>query len=203
MRTVFLILAVLFVPACATLRGATPDNGARTRLWEQAHAAYARDSFRVAVAAFRRLSAEHPRTYEGHEARFYLAMLSLEPRSGVDLTIARQQLQVYLAEDTIPEIRGYHEREAGSLLRLVTELQRPCDTRAGAIACDTRVVTRTVTEPGTTGGGTDSGASAAAATAEAARLRREITERDETIRNLREELQRIRNTLAPRRQPRE
>ena len=201
MRTFFVLLAVLLLPACATLRGATPESGARTRLWEQAHAAYAQDSFRVAVAAFRRLSAEHPRTYEGHEARFYLAMLSLEPRSGVDFTIARQQLQLYLAEDTIRAMRGYHEREAGSLLRLVTELQRPCDTRAGAIACDTRVVTRTVTEPGTSGG-TDSGAGAAA-TAEAGRLRRELAERDETIRNLREELQRIRNTLAPRRQPRE
>jgi hypothetical protein len=200
MRTVFLILALLFVPACATLRGATPDGGARTRLWQQAHAAYAQDSFRIAVASFRRLAVEHPRTYEGHEARFYLGMLSLEPRSGVDLTIARQQLQVYLAEDTIREVRGYHAREAGSLLRLVTELQRPCETRAGAIACDTRVVTRTVTEPGATTPSNDSGA---AATAEAARLRRELAERDQTIRDLREELQRIRNTLAPRRQPRE
>ena len=199
MRNACLILAVLLLPACATLRGATPDTGARTRLWEQAHAAYAQDSFRIAVAAFRRLAAEHPRTYEGHEARFYLGMLSLEPRSGVDLTIARQQLQVYLAEDTIPGIRGYHEREAGSLLRLVTELQRPCDTRAGALACDTRVVTRTVE---TGGGSTPDAGAGAAASAEAARLRREINERDETIRNLREELQRIRNTLAPRRQPR-
>lgn len=200
MRNVCLLLALLLLPACATLRGGGADSGARTRLWEQGHTAYAQDSFRVAASIFRRLMAEHPGTYEGHEARFYLAMLSLEPRSNVDLTIARQQLNAYLAEDTIPSVRGYHEREAGSLLRLVTELQRPCDTRAGAVACDTRVVTRTVTEPGSSGG--DSGAGAAA-TAEAARLRREVSERDETIRNLREELQRIRNTLAPRRQPRD
>jgi hypothetical protein len=168
------------------------------RLWEQGHAAYAQDSFRVAAAAFQRLANEHPRTTEGHEARFYLGVLSLEPRSSVDLTLARQQLQLYLAEDTLHSLRGYHEREAGSLLRLVTELQRPCETRVAGVACEQRVVTRTVTEPGTGGNGENP-----AATAEAARLRREVAERDQTIKDLREELQRIRNTLAPRRQPRE
>ncbi len=196
MRTVCASFSVLLLGACATVRGGTPDSGHRTRLWEQAHAAYAQDSFRVAAAAFQRLANEHPRTSEGHEARFYLGVLSLEPRSSVDLTIARQQLQTYLAEDTLHTLRGYHEREAGSLLRLVTELQRPCDTRVGAVACDPRVVTRTVTEPAPGGTGD-------ASAAEAARLRREVAERDQTIRDLREELQRIRNTLAPRRQPRE
>jgi hypothetical protein len=200
MRTVCAIFSVLLLGACATLRGGGPDAGHRARLWEQAHAAYAQDSFRVAAAAFQRLANEHPRTTEGHESRFYLGVLSLEPRSSVDLTLARQQLQMYVADDTAQALRGYHLREAGSLLRLVTELQRPCETRAGAIACDTRVVTRTVTEPGATAPSNDSGA---AATAEAARLRRELNERDQTIRDLREELQRIRNTLAPRRQPRE
>lgn len=195
MRTVCAIFAVLLLPACATLRGGGRDDGHRTRLWEQAHAAYAQDSFRVAAAAFQRLANEHPRTSEGHEARFYLGVLSLEPRSSVDLTIARQQLQLYLADDTIHSLQSYHEREAGSLLRLVTELQRPCETRVAAVACEPRVVTRTVTETGTG----DNGAS----TAEASRLRREVSERDQTIRELREELQRIRNTLAPRRQPRE
>jgi hypothetical protein len=168
------------------------------RLWEQAHAAYAQDSFRVAAAAFQRLANEHPRTTEGHESRFYLGVLSLEPRSSVDLTLARQQLQTYLAEDTLQTPRGYHAREAGSLLRLVTELQRPCETRVGGVACEQRVVTRTVTEPATGGNGENP-----AAAAEAARLRREVAERDQTIKDLREELQRIRNTLAPRRQPRE
>ncbi|HEY0150530.1 MAG TPA: hypothetical protein VGB92_00950 [Longimicrobium sp.] len=197
MRTVCAIFSVLLLGACATLRGGTPDDGRRTRLWEQAHAAYAQDSFRVAAAAFQRLANEHPRTTEGHESRFYLGVLSLEPRSSVDLALARQQLQMYLADDSVQALRGYHLREAGSLLRLVTELQRPCDARAGAVACDPRVVTRVVTEPGSGNG------DSSAATAEASRLRREVAERDQTIRDLREELQRIRNTLAPRRQPRE
>lgn len=199
MRTVCAIFSVLLLGACATLRGGTPDSGNRTRLWEQAHAAYAQDSFRVAAAAFQRLANEHPRTTEGHEARFYLGVLSLEPRSAVDLTLARQQLQMYLADDTAQSLRGYHEREAGSLLRLVTELQRPCETRVGAVACDPRVVTRTVTDPAAGG----NGEAPAANNAEAARLRREVAERDQTIKELRDELQRIRNTLAPRRQPRE
>ena len=198
MRTVCAIFSVLLLGACATLRGGTPDAGHRARLWEQAHAAYAQDSFRVAAAAFQRLANEHPRTTEGHEARFYLGVLSLEPRSSVDLTLARQQLQMYLADDTAQSLRGYHGREAGSLLRLVTELQRPCETRVAAVACEPRVVTRTVTEPAVGGSGDSS-----AATAEAARLRREVGERDQTIKELRDELQRIRNTLAPRRQPRE
>ena len=196
MRTVCAIFSVLLLGACATLRGGAPDGGHRMRLWEQAHAAYAQDSFRVAAAAFQRLANEHPRTTEGHEARFYLGVLSLEPRSAVDLTLARQQLQLYLAHDTAQSLRGYHEREAGSLLRLVTELQRPCETRVGNVACDPRVVTRTVTDPAPAANGD-------ASAPEAARLRREVAERDQTIRDLREELQRIRNTLAPRRQPRE
>ena len=198
MRTVCAIFSVLLLGGCATARGGTPDAGHRTRLWEQAHAAYAQDSFRVAAAAFQRLANEHPRSTEGHEARFYLGILSLEPRSSVDLTLARQQLQTYVAEDTLGTLRGSHEREARSLLRLVTELQRPCETRAGAVACDPRVVTRAVPEPAPAGNG-----EAPVVNVEAARLRREVAERDQTIRELREELQRIRNTLAPRRQPRE
>lgn len=197
MRSVCVLLAVLLLPACATLRGGGADSGGRAHLWEQAQGAYAQDSFRVAAAAFQRLASEHPRTYEGHEARFYLGVLSLEPRSSVDLTVARQQLQMYVTEDTAG-VRGYHGREAASLLRLVTELQRPCETRAAGVSCETRVVTRTVTEPGTAAPAPDGVSSA-----EAARLRREIGERDQTIRDLREELQRIRNTLAPRRQPRD
>jgi hypothetical protein len=198
MRKLFILLAALLLPACATLRGGRPDAGERTRLWQAAHTAYQQDSFRVAAAAFQRLASDHPRTPEGHEARFYLGVLSLEPRSAVDLTMARQHLQLYLAADTLQNARGYHGREAASLLRLVSELQRPCDVRMGALACETRVVTRPgAPEPAAPSSGGDGGAGAA----EAARLRRELGERDQTIKDLREELQRIRNTLAPRRQP--
>jgi hypothetical protein len=165
----------------------------RARLWNQGHAAFAADSFRVAAAAFQRLSVEFPRTREGHEARFYVGVLSLEPRSGVDLGIAQQNLSIYLAEDSLQKLNGYHEREAETLLQLVGELQKQCEARAPGLQCTPGVVTRTVDAPPSSGG---------ANAAEAARLRREVAERDQTIRELREELQRIRNTLAPRRQPR-
>ncbi len=198
MRKLLVLLAALALPACATLRGGGSDAGERTRLWRAAHNAYHQDSFRVAAAAFQRLAADFPRTQEGHEARFYLGMLSLEPRSALDLTIARQHLQLYVTADTTQGPRGYHGREAESLLRLVSELQRPCDVRIGALGCETRVVTRPgAPEPAPPSNGGSDGA----AVAEAARLRRELGERDQTIRDLREELQRIRNTLAPRRQP--
>ncbi|HYW09649.1 MAG TPA: hypothetical protein VE913_21985 [Longimicrobium sp.] len=186
---------LLLLPACASLRAAPTVDAERARLWNQGHAAFAADSFRVAAAAFQRLSSEFPRTLEGHEARFYVGVLSLEPRSGVDLGVAQQNLAIYVAEDSIQNRNGYHEREAETLLRLVGELQKQCEARVPGLQCTPGVVTRTVTQEVPSG-------NAQASSAEAARLRREVAERDVTIRELREELQRIRNTLAPRRQPR-
>jgi len=194
MRISVLPLLLVLLPACASLRAAPAVDGNQARLWNQGHAAYAQDSFRVAAAAFQRLAAEYPRTSEGHEARFYLGVLSLEPRSGVDLTVAQQNLAIYLAEDSVQNRNGYHDREAATLLQLAGELQKECDARASGLQCEPGVVTRTVMQEAPSGG--------QASGAEAARLRREVGERDETIRQLREELQRIRNTLAPRRQPR-
>jgi hypothetical protein len=66
------------------------------------------------------------------------------------------------------------------------------------VACDPRVGHAHRHRAGVGGSGDSS-----AAAAEASRLRREVAERDQTIKELRDELQRIRNTLAPRRQPRE
>jgi hypothetical protein len=198
MRNVLALMALVFLPACATLRAEGLGGGERTRLWRDAHDAYSRDSVRVAAAAFQRLAAQYPRTHEGHEARFYLGVLALDPRSPADLGAARQQLQQYVAADTARAVRGYHGREAATLVRLVTELQRACESRAPGLGCDTRVVTRTTpSEPAPAAPAPSN--DGAAATAEAARLRRELNERDQTIRELREELQRIRNTLAPRR----
>ncbi|HEX5726626.1 MAG TPA: hypothetical protein VFX98_14215 [Longimicrobiaceae bacterium] len=190
MRSVAALCVLLaLAPGCTTLRGVVGGgDGERMELWEQAHDAYARDSFRVAAAAFQRLAAEFPRTHEGHEARFYLAALSLEPRSGVNLDQADQHLTVYLAEDDARSLRGYHGREGETLLQLVRQLRAPCDQRVPGLGCLVQTVTErdTVTQRAPAGDG-----------AEAARLRRELAERDRTIRELRDELQRIRNTLAP------
>ena len=189
-----LLLAVL-LPACATV-GGLGGGGERERLWEQAHASYAADSVRVAVGLFQRLANEHPRSHEGHESRFYLAALSLDPLSGVDLRQAEQNLAIYLAEDSLRKYRGYHGREGRTLQRVVRQLLAPCEARAPGYQCG--VQTRTVETPAEAQPPAPTGASPA----EVARLRREVAERDNTIRELREELQRIRNTLAPPRRPR-
>jgi hypothetical protein len=76
----------------------------------------------------------------------------------------------------------------------VRELQKPCDARVPGLPCPVQLVTRV--EPG------EPAPPSTAAPAEIARLRREVAERDATIRDLRAELERIRNTLVPRR-PRE
>lgn len=190
MKLFLRICLVLMLPACATLGRGSRAPATPPELWRQAHDAYSRDSFRVAEAMFQRVASEYPRTTEGHEARYYLGMLNLEPRSHVDLSAAEEHLGIYLAEDSLLPTRGYHLREAGTALRLVQQLRAPCGRRVADLACDTAVVSRTVTVPGD--------APAAAGTAEAARLRRQLNERDATIRELRAELERIRNTLAPR-----
>ena len=186
-----LLVSVLFLAGCATF---PPRPGAdRTRLWEQGHDAFAADSLRVAAAAFQRLTNEHPHSREGHEARFYLGVLALEPASGLDLSVASEQLAMYLVEDSIRSYPGYHRAEAATLLRLAGDLRRPCAERTNpALRCTAAAPTRAADAPAAEGSGN----------AEAARLRREIAERDETIRRLRDELERIRNTLAPRRTPR-
>ena len=191
MKIVRALLLLALLPACATVRGVVDPGGDRVRLWNQAHDAYAADSFRVAAALFQRVVNEHPRSHEGHESRFYLGALSLEPRSGVSLNGAEQQLSIYLAEDSLRKYRGYHGPEGKTLLALVRELRKPCGARDPGLPCTVEVVTRT--EPGAPAPATSD------ASETVARLRREISEREATIRDLREELQRIRNTLAPRR----
>ena len=187
---------LLFLSACGTLGLGRGGGGSdRMRLWEQAHAAFSADSFRVAEALFQRLAMEHPRTFEGHEARFYLGVLNLEPRNRVELAAAIEHLNIYLTEDSLRNLGGYHDREGESLRQLARELLRPCAQRAGGdLACPVApvdTVTRTVPgAPAEPVGG--------ASAAEVARLRREIAARDQQIRELREELQRIRNTLGPR-----
>lgn len=197
MRSFAAILSVLLVSACATLGVGRSDgdndrsDAERRRVWEQAHDAFSRDSFRVAEALFQRLVNDFPRTHEAHEARFYLGVLNLEPRSRVSLPLAVEHLSIYLTEDSLRHLRGYHDREAESLLQLARLLNTPCGRRTPPIGCgtDTTVVTRTVE-----GASEGSGASPA----EVARLRRQVGERDARIEELEAELRRIRNTLAPR-----
>ena len=193
MKPLRLLLCLPLLAACATLGGGRngADAGARQRMWLQAFDAYSHDSVRVAKALFQRLAAEHPRTHEGHESRYFMGLLTLDPRGGADPRAAEEHLRIYLADDSAQSLRGGYRREATSLLGLAQQLRSPCGTRAPSLGCDTTVVSRTVTVPGE--------APAGPSAAEVARLRRMYSERGDTIRDLRAELERIRNTLAPRR----
>jgi hypothetical protein len=195
MKTASTIILSALLSACAVFapENLGPDAARRDDLWRQGHAAMQRDSFRVAMAAFQRLAADHPRNEFGRDARFYLGALYLEPANpAFDPGLATQNLEMYLATDTEGG-RATRRPEAETLLAVSRQLQLPCEQRTGRLRCDPQVIARpdttVVVRPG--GGGNDQ-------SAEVARLRRELNERDATIRELREELQRIRNTLAPR-----
>jgi hypothetical protein len=190
MKTARTLLLLPLLAACATLgRGGGGDDAARMRLWEQSFDAYSHDSVRVSQAGFQRLVADYPRTHEGHEARYYLGVLSLDPRGNLDPRAADEHFRLYLADDSIRSLGGLHRREAQTLQRLAQELRSPCGQRDTGVGCDTATVTRTVTVPGE---------AAPASAAEVAQLRRDIRAKDARIRELQAELERIRNTLAPR-----
>lgn len=194
MKLLRLLLCIPLLAACATLSGRSrEDASARRLLWIQAFDAYSRDSVKVAKAMFQRLATDHPRTHEGHEARYFLGVLSLDPRGGADARAAEENLRVYLADDSVQSLRGTYRREATSLLGLAHEIRSPCASRTGGLGCDTTVVARPVAVP------VDNSAAAVVSAAELARWRRMYSERGDTIRDLRAELERIRNTLAPRR----
>jgi hypothetical protein len=192
MKTATAILLAALLSGCSVFapENLGPDAARRDGLWRQGHAAMQRDSFRVAMAAFQRLAAEHPRSDYGRDARFYLGTLYLEPANpAYDAGLATQNLEMYLTSDT-QEGRLPRRPEAETLLALSRQLALPCEQRTGSLRCDPQVIARSDTTVVVRPGGDQS--------AEVARLRRELNERDATIRELREELQRIRNTLAPR-----
>ena len=191
MRTALSLLLAALLSACALggRGGSDPGSPSRDQLWRQGHAALRQDSSRIAMAAFQRLASEHPQSTEGLEARFYLATLYLDPRM-LDAQRATEHLELYLATDTAGG-RATRRPEAARLLALSRELSVPCERRTGTLRCAPAVVARpSGGEPAPTRDGDQS--------AEVGRLRRELAERDATIRELREELTRIRNTLAPR-----
>ena len=197
-RILCVLLLGVLLPACATLRRDGDDNADRSRLWAGAHAALARDSVPVAAALFQRLAAEHPRTDEGREARFYLGVLHLEPRYA-EFSPARsaEHFNIYLSLDSAQDVRVYREPAARSLLRLAQQLQLPCEDRIAALRGAPTVIERERRVPGAPTPAPTNGVSAA----EAERLRGIIGDRDAEIARLREELARIRNTLVPRRNP--
>ncbi|MDP9348637.1 MAG: hypothetical protein M3P24_05790, partial [Gemmatimonadota bacterium] len=171
----------------------------RERLWGAAHAALSAEDFRAADTLFARFSERFPETPEGRDALFYLGALRMDPRNPAwSSRIAAEWLRQYLARgDTAGETRVHRRPEATTLLELANQLNMPAENRIAALKPDTVVTTRTRTVPRRVAPIEESHA----LSGEVERLRREIAERDETIRNQREELNRIRRTLAPGRRP--
>lgn len=199
MKTVSTLSLVLLLSACAGVgQSLGPGAAARDLLWRQGHAAMNADSFRIATSSFRRLSEQHPETVEGREALFYVGTMYLDPDNPMfDAAQARQNLALYVARDTVAGgTRQIRRPEAHRLLALAEELAIPCEQRAGPLRCDPEEIVRRVTVPVPVPGQPQ--APATGDGAEVARLQRQVAERDATIRQLREELQRIRETLAPR-----
>jgi hypothetical protein len=192
-------LLVLLACGCATLAPGSGDRAGREQLWREAHMALRAGNFGAADSAFSRLANEHPDTEEGREAVFFLGGMRLDPRNaGWNTRAAADHLRRYLAQSDSAEQPEIHRRpEAVTFLEIANQLNLPPEQRVAQFQPDTAVRTRTVPGPVRV----VPGEQAAELTAEVQRLRRELNERDETIRRQREELNRIRNTLAPGRRP--
>jgi hypothetical protein len=199
MKTVCTLSLFVFLASCASFgQSLGPGAAERDQLWRQGHAAMNADSFRIAISTFQRLAEEHPGTMEGREARFYIGTMYLDPgHPGFDAAQAHHNLSLYTARDTLEDgVRAIRRPEAHRLLRLARELTIPCEQRGGPLRCDPEEIVRRVTVPVRVPG--EPAPAATGDGAEVARLQRQVAERDATIRQLREELARIRETLAPR-----
>jgi hypothetical protein len=179
-------------------------------LWRNAHTAFAQERFADAERGFRRVAAEFPERREGREALFYLGSLQMDPRNAKwEPDSAAVSLRRYLERDSVAAPHTLRRPEALVLLEIANQLNLPPDQRVPELQPRTRVVTRAPT-PGRAP--TQAAppplrvAPAAEAAAEIERLRRQLGERekviaarDDEIRRLREEIERIRKTLVPQR----
>ncbi|CAN5405090.1 hypothetical protein BH24GEM3_BH24GEM3_12320 [soil metagenome] len=194
MQRISALLLLALLPACAHLRGTDVQARQRADLWTDAHLAFHAEDFRQARTTFRRLADDFPRTDEGREALFYLGAVSLDPRNAEwNPEQATQLLRDYLALDTSRAV--IHRRpEATTLLRLADQLVLS--------AAEPRVAPGAGSAPPPEAPRGSPRAITTAAErqmlAELDSLRRQLVERDETIRRQREELERIRRVLAPR-----
>ena len=180
---------LLLLGACAHTGSGPSEERQRLMQWDAAHHALAAAEFVHADSLFSALVRDHEATQEGRESRFYLGTLYLDPRNPAwDPAPAEAHLRGYLAADSVPATRVHRRPEAQTLLELAQQLNLPAEDRVPGLNPGTRVVVR---DPVVT-----RASDQRAIAAEAARLRAQVAERDGTIRELREELERIRRTLT-------
>ena len=175
---------VLLLPGCAHL-GAGPSEGwERARLWDEAHGYFATYDFERADSVFSLIAREHPETDEGRESLFYLGALRVDPRNPEwDAEVSEARLREYLAADSTNG--PVHRRpEATVLAALVNQFTLPMEDRIPDLQAEGNrtVVIRSEEAPGTP--------------AEVAQLRQQLEARDAEVKQLREELDRIRRTLT-------
>jgi hypothetical protein len=192
MKPIRALLLAALLPGCAVLHRGEDRPTPRLRLWNDAQTAFYADSFRVATNRFQALADSFPRTVEGREAHFFLGVMFLDPRNpAFDPRISDEQLGIYLSPDTALHVMPYRRTEAISMQRMAQEFRKPCEDRVAPLRCETRVVERRGgREPARSVNGTSS--------AEVDRLQGIVADRDAQIQRLRDELERIRNTLVPR-----
>lgn len=192
-----MVWVALTLSGCASMSGRSTETEARTALWSEAHGALLAEQFAAADSTFIVLQEQYPNTLEGREALFYRGSLYLDPRNPRwDPKPAESLLRQYLASDS-GEVRAIQRPvEARIFVEIAQQLNLPSDERVPGLQPETRtrVVERRVVERRVVVPAQQSRALAE----EVERLRGELAERNETVRRQREELERIRKTLAPR-----
>jgi hypothetical protein len=192
MKRIFFAAVFFVLPACAHL-GLDTGQRDRTTTWIEAHNAFSNEDFSRASALFSELAERHPNTLEGRESLFYLGTMRLDPRNPEwDPQPAETALARYLAADTLEAGTAQRRPEGQTLLQLAQQLNMPARDRVPGLQPE--VVTREVEVqvPRVVVTAQES----RALSAEVERLRGQVAERDATIRQQREELERIRRTLA-------
>lgn len=191
MKRIPLVLLLLLLSACAQLGLGGPERRPeRVQLWEAAHRALAAEDFAQASALFERVAQEYPDSDAGRESLFYLGALRLDPRNpSWDPVPAEENLSHYLEGDSAYLASIHRRPEALVLLELARQLNMPAEERVPGLQPETRVVTERVVVPAR---------ESRALAAEVDRLQRLLAERDATIQQQKEELERIRKTLTGR-----
>jgi len=212
MKRIFFLAFAVVLPACAHL-GLDTGHRERTTTWIEAHNAFSNEDFTRASALFTELAERHPNTLEGRESLFYLGTMRLDPRNPAwDPRPAEAALVRYLAADSLEVGTTQRRPEGQTLLQLAQQLNMPPRDRVPGLQPE--VVTREVEVqvPRVVVTAQESRALSAeevqvprvvvtaqesrALSAEVERLRGQVAERDATIRQQREELERIRRTLG-------
>jgi hypothetical protein len=175
---------LLLFSGCAHLGSTPSESWERARLWDEAHGYFATNEFAAADSVFSVMVEVYPDTNEGRESLFYLGALRLDPRNPEwDPVPAEASLEQYLAAET-EEGRIHRRPEGETLFQLAHQLNLPMEERIPDMRVEpNRVVILKAEE-------------AEGTVAENERLRRDLAARTEEVRQLREELERIRKTLT-------